>query len=88
MIYAFSAKKEFPKLVFGVPRETFPNERRVAASPDSVKALVKDGHKVLIEAGAGVDASFSDAAYTTSGATLVNKAEEVFNQSDVVLKVR
>ncbi len=54
ILYQFSQKgKEFPKFVFGVPRETFPNERRVAATPDTVKALVKDGHKVVIETGAG-----------------------------------
>ena len=47
----FGAKK--PSFVFGVPRETFPNENRVAASPESVKLLTKEGHKVIIESGAG-----------------------------------
>jgi NAD/NADP transhydrogenase alpha subunit len=47
----------------------------VAATPDTVKALVKDGHKVVIENGAGVNASFSDDAYAQQGATIVPKAE-------------
>ena len=63
LAFAFAAKKEFPKLVFGIPKETYLNERRVAATPETVKALVKDGHKVVIENGAGVNASFSDDAY-------------------------
>lgn len=67
----FASKKEVPKFVFGVPRETYPDERRVAASPDSVKLLVKDGHKVIIESGAGEKASFSDEAFRAQGAEIV-----------------
>lgn len=72
----------------GVPRETFPGERRVALSPANVKLLLKKGFsKVLVERGAGIEADFLDAAYTAAGATLVDSAS-VWGSSDVVLKVR
>jgi NAD(P) transhydrogenase alpha subunit len=85
---AFSKKKEIPKFVFGVPKETYPDERRVAASPDSVKLLVKDGHKVMVQSGAGDKASFSDEAYRAQGAEILSKVEDVYSSADIVLKVR
>jgi len=54
----------------GVPRETVAGERRVALVPDSVAKLVKDGHEVVVEQGAGVAAGFPDDAYRAAGATL------------------
>jgi alanine dehydrogenase len=74
LINTFSSKEEFPKFVFGVPRETYPEERRVAASPDSVMLLVKDGHKVLIEQGAGEKVKFNDESYRAQGAEIVQTA--------------
>src|SRR5438034_1043597 len=52
----------------GIPKETAPSERRVALTPDAVARLVKAGHEVVVEAGAGVEAGFPDDAYTTAGA--------------------
>ena len=71
----------------GVPKEIFPGERRVAATPDSVKKLRDLGFAVVLERGAGEGASFSDAAYQAAGAEL-GDAAAIWGGSDVVLKVR
>ncbi len=55
---------------FGVPKETVAGERRVALVPDTVAKLVKDGHELVVELGAGVAAGFPDNAYRAAGATL------------------
>src|SRR5260370_30724128 len=54
----------------GVPKETVPQERRVALVPEAVGRLVKAGHEVVVERGAGVEAGFSDGTYTAGGARL------------------
>jgi NAD(P) transhydrogenase subunit alpha len=72
----------------GVPKETAPNERRVAVTPDVAGRLVKAGLSVLLERSAGEAASFADDAYGAAGATLVATAAEAFGQSDIVLKVQ
>jgi NAD(P) transhydrogenase subunit alpha len=58
-----------------VPKETTPGERRVALVPDGVGRLVKAGHQIVIEAGAGTAAGFTDDAYSAAGATLAADAE-------------
>ena len=74
---------------FGIPAETRPHEKRVAASPETVKKLTTAGHhSVLVQAGAGVAASIPDAQYLAAGATIVSTAAEVYAQSEIVLKVR
>ncbi len=72
----------------GVPKETAANERRVALTPDVAGRLVKAGMSVVVERGAGEDASFGDDAYGAAGATPVATAAETFGQSDIVLKVQ
>lgn len=74
-------------MVVGVPRETFPNERRVAVTPDSVPLLRKAGLDAVVEHGAGVAAGFSDDEYRTAGAAVARR-EEVFEAADVVVQVR
>jgi len=76
----------YNKLTVGVPKETFPNERRVAISPTAVALLTKKGWNVNIEDGAGVEAKFTNAAFQEVGAKITN-TKDTF-QSDVVLKVR
>ena len=76
----------YNKLTIGVPKEIFPNEKRVALSPAAVKVLTKEGFNVVIEDGAGSQAKFSNAEYEASGAQ-VKPLSEVFG-SDIVLKVR
>jgi len=69
-----------------VPRETAAGERRVALTPDAVKALVKDGIQVAVQSGAGASAGFDDAAYTAAGARVTAGAGEAL-AADLVLKV-
>lgn len=71
----------------GVPRETYPGERRVAVIPAGVTTLVKAGVQVAVERGAGAAAGFTDDAYEREGATLVARPE-LFSTSDVILQVR
>lgn len=72
----------------GIPREVHAGERRVAATPDSTRRLIKLGFEVLIETQAGLEARFTDAAYVEAGATIVPDARALWSQSDLVLKVR
>ncbi len=74
-------------LKVGIPKEIAPSEKRVAATPDSVKKLQKLGLEVLIEAGAGEGAHFQDGAYVETGARVVSTAD-LWAESDIVLKVR
>ena len=72
----------------GVPLETFPNERRVALTPQNTALLLKKGvSKVLVERNAGAAAQFLDEHYKAAGATLVSR-EELYTSSDVLFKVR
>ncbi|NOX38073.1 MAG: Re/Si-specific NAD(P)(+) transhydrogenase subunit alpha [Calditrichaeota bacterium] len=75
-------------MIVGVPKETFPGERRVALIPASVPALTKAGFEVLVQAGAGLEAGFLDAEYQEKGAQIVTSREEVFQKADVILQVR
>jgi H+-translocating NAD(P) transhydrogenase subunit alpha len=70
----------------GIPTETKNEERRVAATPDTVKKMLALGCQVLVQQGAGIRASVPDAAYLNAGAELVS-AHEVY-QADLILKVR
>ena len=72
----------------GVPREVWPGECRVAASPANVKRLQKLGFSVQVETGAGLAASFDDDSYRTAGAQIVDGAAAIWEQSDIVIKVR
>ena len=72
----------------GVPKEIHAGEKRVATTPEVIGHLKKLGFEVLVEAGAGAGAHFSDAAYGEAGATVVDNAKSVWNDSDIVLKVR
>jgi NAD(P) transhydrogenase subunit alpha len=72
----------------GIPKEIYPHECRVAATPDSVQKIVKLGFEVVVEAGAGDASSFADADYTEAGATIAPDARALFGAADLVLKVR
>jgi H+-translocating NAD(P) transhydrogenase subunit alpha len=70
-----------------VPRETADGETRVAATPQTVKALVDDGNQVLVQAGAGEASSIPDAMFADAGATLVPDAAALYSQAEMVLRV-
>jgi H+-translocating NAD(P) transhydrogenase subunit alpha len=71
-----------------VPREIHPAERRVAATPDTVKRLLKLGFEVSIGAGAGAGSAISDADYEAAGARIVSDQAQLWREADLVLKVR
>jgi len=72
----------------GVPKEIKPQETRVGLTPDSVKDLVSNGHQVLIEKDGGSEAGFDNSHYTSAGAKIINKAEDIFNDSEIIVKVK
>ena len=74
------------KLHIGIPKETELLEQRVALVPESVGFLVANGHRVVVESGAGEQANFSDSDYSESGAEISYETKEVY-QSDILLKV-
>jgi len=74
-------------VTIGVPRETFPGERRVALTPRASEALGKLGASVVIEQSAGADAGFPDDQYVARGARVASRAD-VFQQSDIIAQVR
>jgi H+-translocating NAD(P) transhydrogenase subunit alpha len=75
-------------LMIGVPRETFPGEKRVATVPDVVEKIIKLGFTVAVESGAGDAANFADDTYRAAGAQIVGSAADVWAMSDIVFKVR
>ncbi len=77
-----------PAQRIGVPRETFPGEKRVATVPEVVEKLIKLGFQVAVESGAGDAANFSDDAYRAVGAEIINGAAALWAASDIVFKVR
>ncbi len=72
----------------GIPKEIHKNERRVAITPDVVPALVKKGFKVQIESGAGELANLSDSAYEEAGASVLPAGSNIWNNSDILIKIR
>jgi H+-translocating NAD(P) transhydrogenase subunit alpha len=72
----------------GVPKEVRRGERRVAATPETVARLLKLGFEVLVEQDAGAGASFRDADYVAQGAAITSSAKEIWQQTDLVLKVQ
>lgn len=79
---------QFQGLTFGVPKEIMAGERRVSAIPETVKKMVDNGAKVLVETAAGLGAYFTDEEYQQVGATIVTDVEELFQSADVILKVK
>ena len=74
------------ELFIGIPKETAYQEKRVCLTPDAVSALVCNGHRVLLESGAGIGASFSDKDYSEAGAEITKDTAKVF-ACPMVLKV-
>ncbi len=70
-----------------IPKENLENETRVAATPGTVKELVKLGLNVFVESEAGSNAHFSDDAYNNAGATILDSKKDIFSKADIVLKV-
>jgi alanine dehydrogenase len=75
-------------LKVGVPTEIKPDEYRVALTPAGARELTREGHEVLIQSGAGAGSAIADADYEAQGARIVPDAEAVFEQAEMVLKVK
>ncbi len=75
-------------MIIGVPKEIKNNENRVGLTPGGVSALTFRKHVVYIESGAGVGSGFSDEEYVESGAHIINTNKEVFQKSDIIVKVK
>ena len=72
----------------GVPKEIKPQENRIGLTPDSVKTLTSQGHEVLIENNGGFEAGFDNEQYKSAGAKIIDKAEDIFNESEIIVKVK
>ena len=74
-------------MIVGVPRESFPGERRVALVPMVIPGLAKAGLEVVVESGAGAEAGYPDAAYEEKGARILGGRAAVFGAADVLIQV-
>ena len=72
----------------GVPKEIKTNENRVALTPGGAEVLRRHGHKVFVLTGAGLGSGFSDAEYKKAGATILKTAKQVFDNADMIMKVK
>jgi alanine dehydrogenase len=75
-------------MIVGVPKEIKTEENRVAVTPTGVTGFVARNHRVLIEKGAGAGSGLSDRAYESAGATIVESAESIWRQADMIMKVK
>jgi alanine dehydrogenase len=75
-------------VIIGVPKEIKDNEYRVAITPAGVHALVAAGHQVIVETSAGEGSGFSDDVYVAAGAQIASTAEDTWNKSDLIMKVK
>ena len=72
----------------GVPKEIKPQENRIGLTPESVKSLVSNGHEVLVENNGGFEAGFDNDQYKSVGAKIIDKAEDIFNDAEIIVKVK
>ena len=75
-------------MIIGIPKEIMQGERRVSAIPETVASMVKDGHTVLFEKGAGLGSFYSDELYKEAGATMIDNVAEIYEKANVILKVK
>jgi alanine dehydrogenase len=74
------------ELFIGIPKETSYQERRISLTPDAVNSLVSNGHRVLIESGAGLNASYTDKEYSDAGAEITNDNKKILS-CPIILKI-
>ena len=85
---AFIYQKRSYSMIVGVPKEIKRDEYRVSLLPVGVEELTRAGHRVLVEAGAGLGSGITDQEYVKSGAELVGTAKEAFDRADMIIKVK
>jgi len=74
-------------MIVGVPKESYPGEKRVALAPSATAGLAKNGMEVMIEAGAGAAAGYPDAEYAAKGAKIATQRAEVFATADIITQL-
>ena len=72
----------------GVPKEIKPQEHRIGLTPESVKILTANGNQVLVENNGGFEAGFDNEQYLNAGAKIIDKAEDIFNDAEIIVKVK
>ena len=72
----------------GVPKEIKPQEHRIGLTPESVKILTSNGNEVLVENNGGFEAGFDNEQYEKAGAKIIDKAEDIFNDAEIIVKVK
>ncbi len=72
----------------GVPKEIKPQENRIGLTPESVKTLISEGHEVLVENNGGFEAGFENDQYLNAGAKIINNAADIFNDAEIIVKVK
>lgn len=75
-------------MIIGIMKEIMSGERRTSATPSTVKMMVNDGHKVLVEKDAGEGSFYHDKDYVDAGAVIIESAQDVYDQAQVILKVK
>ena len=72
----------------GVPKEIKPQEHRIGLTPESVKILISNDNEVLVENNSGFEAGFDNEQYEKAGAKIIDKAEDIFNDAEIIVKVK
>ncbi len=72
----------------GVPKEIKSQENRIGLTPESVKILTSNGNEVMVENNGGFEAGFYNEQYKSAGAKIIDKAEDIFNDSEIIVKVK
>lgn len=75
-------------MVIGIPKEIMDGERRVSATPETVKKFINDGFDVIVECGAGNGAFYQDEQYKEAGARLLEDVSKLYSHTDIILKVK
>ena len=75
-------------MIIGVPKEIKLQEHRIGLTPESVKTLTDKGHEVLVQHDGGFEAGFNDNDYRNAGAKIIEKPEEIFKKSEIIVKVK
>lgn len=74
--------------IFGIPKELKTGENRIALTPDSIKILTDENHKVYVEKNAGVLSGFTDEMYIEAGAKIIDTKEELWEKANIIVKVK
>ncbi|SEM74226.1 alanine dehydrogenase [Mesobacillus persicus] len=76
------------RMIIGIPKEIKNNENRVAITPAGVTLFIKSGHKVFVEKDAGIGSGFNNEDYVNAGAEIIDNTKDVWNQAEMILKVK